>query len=213
MSSIISITELEKSLETVMKFKGENLYDTVATLEQQSKGKKRNQIIKLNGEYKAALMVKQISTQIDEVIHATGILSCLPSILEDDEHVVSLSLASAARGDGIDLVTNKRIAEFKFSHSIEGFAKRNAFSDFVSLYLRGLELPGLRKELYVFNADRVRKVFNSKKSDWRKLLSKHGTVKDNLAKALEKHEPMANSLYDVLCIADVTIISIETILN
>ena len=48
-------------------------------------------------------------------VHSTGIIKLLPKILDKNEKILGLSLAAGADGDGIDLVTSKRIAEFKFS--------------------------------------------------------------------------------------------------
>ena len=47
-------------------------------------------------------------------MHAAGILVSLPYILESSEIVESLSLGAGNTGRNHDLVTNRRIAEFKF---------------------------------------------------------------------------------------------------
>ncbi|MBN2002849.1 MAG: hypothetical protein JXA21_05790 [Anaerolineae bacterium] len=84
----------------------------------------------------AALEVKRASAQIDVVLHAVGILYALPHILNPDEVVESLSLGANNAGSNFDLVTNQRIAEFKFIHwQPKGNAVRNKtlFGDFFKL--------------------------------------------------------------------------------
>jgi hypothetical protein len=58
--------------------------------------------------------LKEAAAQIDEVVHATGILLSLPHILCDGETVEQLSLAAGNTGRAFDLETDLRIAEFKF---------------------------------------------------------------------------------------------------
>src|SRR5205085_11454138 len=106
--------------------------------------------------YEAALIVKKVSAQIDEMVHATGIINCLPKILEPNETIEDLSLAAGSEGEGFDLITNKRIAEFKFARwqdtAANGMRKRQVFADLVNLYLFETKK---KKELYVFGADRI----------------------------------------------------------
>ena len=109
-SDIMDQEKLLKALSIIEDFKGENL-----KIELDSKAKECKEIKTYETEFKAALTIKNASAQINEIVHALGIINCLPIILQEDERVESLSLASGAAGDGIDLVTNYRIAEFKFS--------------------------------------------------------------------------------------------------
>jgi hypothetical protein len=62
----------------------------------------------------AAMLVKQVSRQIDVTIHALGILLALPGLLEDGEVVEALSLGAGNTGRMYDLETDRRVAEFKF---------------------------------------------------------------------------------------------------
>lgn len=62
----------------------------------------------------AALLIKKQAGQINEIVHAIGILLALPHILEEGEIVKELSLAAGNTGKDFDLETNKRIAEFTF---------------------------------------------------------------------------------------------------
>ena len=62
----------------------------------------------------AAAGMKRLAGQINVIIHALGILMCLPHILEPGERVEILSLGAGNKGRDFDLETNVRIAEFKF---------------------------------------------------------------------------------------------------
>ncbi len=62
----------------------------------------------------SALMMKRAAGQINEVVHAVGILLLLTHILEDGEIIESLSLGAGNTGRNFDLETNLRVAEFKF---------------------------------------------------------------------------------------------------
>jgi len=64
----------------------------------------------------AARTLKRAAAQIDVVLHALGILTLLPAILEHNETVQSLSLgAGSSEGNRFDLETNRRVAEFTFT--------------------------------------------------------------------------------------------------
>ena len=63
---------------------------------------------------RGALVVKRVAGQINVIVHALGILTSLPYILEPGETIESLSLGAGNTGRDHDLTTNIRIAEFKF---------------------------------------------------------------------------------------------------
>ena len=72
------------------------------------------------------------------------------------------------------MVTNYRIAEFKFSRwqegkSANGARRRQIFKDLVSLYLNK---TNKKKELYTYDKEHVEKILSSKKAEWRTVLSK-----------------------------------------
>ncbi len=58
--------------------------------------------------------LKRIVGQINVVIHALGILLCLPRLLEPEETIQYVSLGAGNTGRAFDLETDRRIAEFKF---------------------------------------------------------------------------------------------------
>lgn len=203
----------ESALDLVLNFKGEKLQQKLNEIETDLIGKGRKSIPKLPEVYEAALEVKKISSQIDEIVHATGILKCLPQILADDETIVDLSLAAAASGQGIDLVSNKRIAEFKFSRwqeSSNGIRIGKAFSNLVSLYLNPLPL---KKELYVFNAAKVISCFQSSKSAWKNVLSKSGGLNERLEKHLISQGISGIYLNDIYSISGVEVFDIADFLK
>ena len=84
----------------------------------------------------AALNLKRIAGQLNVIIHALGILVTLPCILEADEVIESLSLGAGNTGKAHDLVTDRRIAEFKFIHwrgGAESIRQNNVFKAFLYL--------------------------------------------------------------------------------
>ena len=200
------------ALNIVSKFKGENLKQNLNQLKSKIVGKGKNDILELNNVYEAALEVKKLSAQIDEIVHASGIIKCLPLILIKGEIVINLSLAAGADGEGIDLVTNKRIAEFKFARwqigAANGMRKRQVFSDLVNLYLNP---SPLKKELYVFNSEKIISFFQSNRSSWRKVLSKSGGLDKELEIHLAGQKIVANHLNDIYSISNVTVIDIDDI--
>src|SRR5665811_1387040 len=64
--------------------------------------------------FDAALTVKRLAGRINDIVHAVGILTALPHVLEPGEVILSLSLASGNTGKAYDLETDRQIAEFKF---------------------------------------------------------------------------------------------------
>jgi hypothetical protein len=203
-----------KALQIVADFKGQNLKQNLNVLRADLIGKGKNQISQPLRLYEAALEVKRISAQIDEMLHASGIIKCLPVILDNEEIIESLSLASGADGEGIDLVTNLRIAEFKFSKwqvgKANGMRKRQVFGDLVQLYLNPTKK---KKELYVLSYDMVLKFVQSKKAMNKNVLSKSGGLDKRLEAHLLKNDIDATYLNDIYSTSNVKIIDIETILK
>lgn len=206
--------ETSKALKIVADFKGENLKQSLNVLRAELIGKGKNQINQPLGLYEASLEVKRLSAQIDEMLHASGIIKCLPAILDNGEIIESLSLASGADGEGIDLVTNKRIAEFKFSKwqigKANGMRKRQVFADLVQLYINPSKK---KKELYVLSYDMVFKFVQSKKAMNKNVLSKSGGLDKKLEAYLFKNKLEAIYLNDIYSKSNVKIIDIETILK
>ncbi len=122
MTDTDTVQQLATSVEQIARFSGRNLASKIAELE--------FNLTSLNGQQIAARLrvdsideklldaarsIKRAAAQIDVVLHALGILVLLPSILEDDEVVESLSLgAGTSEARRFDIETNRRIAEFTF---------------------------------------------------------------------------------------------------
>lgn len=205
--------ETVDALKAVNEFKGENLKGKFLEIKESLIGKGKDSLPDFSIIYNSALEVKKISSQIDEIVHGTGIIQCLGFLLERDEVIKDLSLASSANGEGIDLVTNKRIAEFKFARwndSGNGTRSRNVFADLVSLYLNKSKF---KKELYVFDSKKVTYFFNNSNADFRKKLSKHSKLRDRIdARFIEKNI-ICSSIKEVYAKSNVEIIDIETVLK
>jgi hypothetical protein len=97
-----------------------------------------------------ALMVRRHLGRLNDLIHATAITLALPRILEQGESVVSRpSLETGGdRGNGFDLVTDRRVANFQVGvwTGKDAIRKRMVFQDLVHL---AAQHSGRRAELYV----------------------------------------------------------------
>jgi len=200
------------SLNIVKRFKGNSLKQRFSELKYAIVHDQK--IPDMNEIYHSALEVKKLSAQIDEIVHATGIIQCLSKILQKDEKVIDLSLASSAEGEGIDLVTSKRIAEFKFArwqlHNANGMRKRQVFADLVNLYLNPTNKS---KELYVFNAEKIKSFFSSSKAEWKNVLSRSGGLDRKLEQHLNEKGHDGKYLNDVYSISKVQVFDIDDILR
>jgi hypothetical protein len=102
---------------------------------------------------RAALVVKRVAGQINVIVHALGILTSLPYILEPGEIVESLSLGAGNTGRDHDLTTNLRIAEFKFIEwrgGSETIRQNGLFADLFNLVADPMPR---RKMLYVVGVE------------------------------------------------------------
>jgi hypothetical protein len=97
-----------------------------------------------------ALMVRRHLGRLNDLIHATAIALALPRILEDGESVVSRPTLETTgdRGNGFDLVTDRRVANFQVGvwTGKDAIRKRMVFQDLVHL---AAQHSGRRAELYV----------------------------------------------------------------
>ena len=111
----------------------------------------------------AAGMVKKLAGQINVIIHASGILMCLPKILEPDEVVQYVSLGAGNTGRAFDLETNSRIAEFKFIRwrGADAIRQNSLFKDFY--HLAEYSTPK-RKYMYVLGTEYPLKFLNGRRA-------------------------------------------------
>lgn len=137
------------------------------------------------GIYDAAIEVKKLTSQIDVTIHAWGILSALPSILEPNENIKYLSLGAGNTGKKFDLSTNKRVAEFKFINwrgGAESIRQNGVFKDLCNLVENGDD--SRKRCLYVLDTETPLKFFNSRRS-MKSILSRNQKFKTEFE---SKHE-------------------------
>lgn len=172
------LNKLISAFDRVSEFKHGSLKAQVASLEKQfehaDKGDcttacERNGID--TSLLLAALLIKRNAAQIDEIVHAAGILVSLPHILKRGEVIEYLSLAAGNTGRRFDLETNARIAEFKFidwKGGAESIRQNQLFKDFFELAEsetpkeRYLYTVGLKYPLRFFNGRRAMKSVLSK---------------------------------------------------
>ena len=102
----------------------------------------------------AAAAIKRLAGQINVVIHALGILLCLPHLFEEGEVVEYVSLGAGNTGRHFDLKTDRRVAEFKFIRWRGGAEtiRQNAF--FKDFFLLAEARTDKRKHLYVLDMAR-----------------------------------------------------------
>lgn len=126
--------------------------------------------------YNAAVEIKEFVSQIDVVIHAWGILSALPHILEPDEQIEYLSLGAGNTGKRFDMATNKRVAEFKFINwrgGPESIRQNSIFKDFYNLVENGDDSH--KRYLYVLGTEVPLKFLNNKRK-MKSVLSKNNKL-------------------------------------
>jgi hypothetical protein len=132
----------------------------------------------------AAGLVKQIAGQIHVIIHAIGILLCLPRILKPGEVIEYVSLGAGNTGRPFDLETDQRIAEFKFVRwqgGPEAIRQNALFKDFYGmaeyptekqkfLYVLGTEVP----EKFFNGGRAIASVFSRNVRLWKEFQTKFG---------------------------------------
>jgi len=154
--------KLDMAAQNVQQFVGDSLTEKLSFLENRFRNSNRLKATNLCDEHfvtqdliSSALLLKQLVGQLNVIIHAVGILTVIPNILESDEIIEELSLGAGNTGRKYDLETNKRIAEFKFIQwrgGAESIRQNSLFKDFYELaeadtnkrrilYLIGLDIP------------------------------------------------------------------------
>ncbi|MBE0576862.1 MAG: hypothetical protein IH613_13315 [Desulfuromonadales bacterium] len=154
--------DLSDAFSALAGFSGKDLTVTLSRIEQSLVGKTADNCTSFLSEHKAdhdvlgaVGLVKQLAGQINVVIHALGIMLCLPHILQPGEVVESSSLGAGNTGKSFDLETNLRVAEFKFiawQGGPESIRQNSLFKDFYGLaeydtsksrymYVLGTEIP------------------------------------------------------------------------
>src|SRR6266511_1233873 len=163
--------ELSEAANLLNRFAGPDLTSTLAKIEASLKGQTNltctNAIVDCGAEsdvVAAAALMKRVAGQINVVIHALGILLCLPHILKADEVIEYVSLGAGNTGRAFDLETNQRVAEFKFIRwqgGAEAIRQNGLFKDF---YMLAEHSSAKSKYLYVLGTKYPLKFFNSRRS-------------------------------------------------
>jgi len=176
--------DLAQAVAAIQKFGGTDLTQTLTKLEASVQGITGDNSTRAvaawgvtNEVLAAASQVKQLAGQINVVIHAVGILLCLPRLLEQSEAVQYVSLGAGNTGRPFDLETTLRIAEFKFIHwqgGAEAIRQNSLFKDF---YLLAEQLSAKRKYLYVLGTEHPLKFLNGGRS-LSSVLSHHVRLRD-----------------------------------
>jgi hypothetical protein len=159
--------ELSEAIESLQAFAGADLTRTLAKIERSlQRVTAENYAAALTacgarGEVLgAASLVKRLAGQINVIVHALGILLCLPRILQQGEAIDYVSLGAGNTGRAFDLETNRRIAEFKFIRwqgGPESIRQNALFKDFCEMAEHQSEK---QKFLYVLGTEHVDKFFN-----------------------------------------------------
>jgi hypothetical protein len=123
--------------------------------------------------FEATQLVKKASTQVDEMVHAAGMMLALKSWLNENEDIEYLSLGAANHKYRFDLETKTRIAEFKFGKwnnaSANGSRRRGYFSNYVSL----LTSPDTRDKFFIVEDKIGFLKFVEKDAKWENVLSRN----------------------------------------
>jgi hypothetical protein len=154
--------ELSAAVDLLNRFHGHDLTTTLKRIEDNVRGLNSATCDKILSDYGvcgdallAAGVLKRTLGQINMVIHALGILTSLPTILEKGETIEYVSLGAGNTGRKFDLKTNFRVAEFTFiwwQGGAETIRQNKLFKDFYhlaeyntvkkkALYVIGRELP------------------------------------------------------------------------
>lgn len=175
----MNLTEAAAALQ---KFGGDDLTRTLAKVETAVQGMACKECTSalntfgINSELiVAAALMKRVAGQVNVVIHAMGILACLPRLLEEGEHVQYVSLGAGNTGRNFDLETSHRVAEFKlirWQGGPESIRQNQLFKDF---YLLARTPTSKRKHLYVLGTDYPLKFLNGRRS-LSSVLSRHAKV-------------------------------------
>lgn len=169
--AILLDMEISRAISAVQLFTRRDLTATLAEIEGSLRGATAttcatalNEFCATNEALSGAATIKGLVGQIHVVIHALGILLCLPHLLEDNEVVEYVSLGAGNTGRAFDLETDRRIAEFKFIRwqgGPEPIRQNGLFKDF---YLLAEHSSEKRKCLYLLGTKRPLKFLRGARS-------------------------------------------------
>ena len=194
--------DLAQSLETLIKYySNDKLSDIVYNLQLQLKNKNSKSILPIISQdltskdtLNAALDVKSVMGQINVIVHALGIINSLPYLLEDNEVVESVSLGADNASSEFDLITNKRIAEFKFItwRGNDSMRLKTTFGDYYNLVECNTEKE---KYLYLTDCSYFEKFLNGRRS-FSSILSKNNKIAKEFESKYNNKYNFLNEYYD-----------------
>jgi 3-hydroxy-3-methylglutaryl CoA synthase len=130
---------IAEAIHLLQTFRSADLTQTIYKIEKSLKGvsaQNYSAVLATSGAKAEALgaagLIKQLAGQINVVIHALGILLCLPHILRPGEVIDYVSLGAGNTGRAFDLETSLRVTEATTRHKKSG-SKMNR-SDRLELY-------------------------------------------------------------------------------
>jgi hypothetical protein len=165
------MSDLQRAAAILQQFSGSDLTSTLAKVEANLHGvtlENCSDVLESCGARNEVLaagaLMKQLAGQINVVIHALGIILCLPHLLDPGESVQYVSLGAGNTGRPFDLETSHRIAEFKFIRwqgGAEAIRQNSLFKDF---YYLSQDVSPKRKYLYVLHTEQPLKFLNSRRA-------------------------------------------------
>lgn len=191
-----------QSLKTLIKYySNDKLSDIVYNLQLQLKNKNSKSILPIISQdltskdtLNAALDVKSVMGQINVIVHTLGIINSLPYLLEDNEVVESVSLGADNASSEFDLITNKRIAEFKFItwRGNDSMRLKTTFGDYYNLVECNTEKE---KYLYLTDCSYFEKFLNGRRS-FSSILSKNNKIAKEFEAKYNNKYNFLNEYYD-----------------
>jgi hypothetical protein len=158
---------LSEAITSLQTFGGPDLTQTLAQIEASLRGASIDSCVTALAAcgaktevLGAAGLVKRLAGQINVLVHALGILLCLPHILKPGEQIDYVSLGAGNTGRAFDLETNQRIAEFKFIRwqgGSEAIRQNSLFKDF---YVMAEHPTEKQKFLFVLGTEHPTKFLN-----------------------------------------------------
>jgi hypothetical protein len=159
--------ELPEAAAVLARFAGNDLGLSLARLETQLRGRDAHacgEALLASGADESLLaaagVMKRAAGQVNVLVHAIGIVLCLPRLLRPGERITSVSLGAGNTGRPYDIETDQRIAEFKFIRwrgGPESIRQNSLFKDF---YLMAEDPDEREKYLYVLGTDYPLKFLN-----------------------------------------------------
>ena len=200
---------INEAINNVTAFKKESVKETLKNLQNTDN---INSSYDFENIFISAKIIKEASSQIDEIVHASGIMLALNVWLYKNEKVQYLSLGAGNHKEHFDLETNQRIAEFKFGkwneNSANGIRRRGYFSNYISLLIDEKD----RDKYFVVEDKKTFLKFMNGTAKWKNVLSKNPTgfeklekfLVNNKAEHIETVGEIYNQFIDKVIIVDYT---------